>query len=357
MRIRTFGFMAVMIGLLVSGARAQIPGHEVTLRVGDPAPALEVERWVKGGPIERLERGTVYVLEFWATWCTSCISEIPHVTELAKKYRDQGVVVIGLNISETDPDKVEPFVKKMGERMGYAIAVDASIPGDENGKMAHSWMFAAGKQGLPCSFIVDRQGKVAWIGSPTIMERPLKAIAGGTYDAAEQAAFERKVDQMWEEFAKAAQAREFGAALGILERIAATDKAYAPSVALQKFKMLVAKGDFDAANRLSLELAEGLYRNNGRHMTSLAYAMMSSEQVGKLDRHQIVRVAARAAELMAEHEPMAVMVLAQAYAIKGDFRRAAEIQQGVVAKAEEGPQKVQAEKLLRLLRERAGEGG
>src|ERR671913_511304 len=98
MRMRTFGVMAAVIGLLATGARAQIPGHEVTLRVGDPAPPLEVERWVKGAPIDRFERGTVYVLEFWATWCTTCISEIPHVTELAKKYRDQGVVVIGLNI-------------------------------------------------------------------------------------------------------------------------------------------------------------------------------------------------------------------------------------------------------------------
>ena len=47
------------------------PGAEtqpaVTLKIGDPAPPLKVEKWLKGGPLERFEKGKVYVLEFWAT--------------------------------------------------------------------------------------------------------------------------------------------------------------------------------------------------------------------------------------------------------------------------------------------------
>jgi thiol-disulfide isomerase/thioredoxin len=42
-----------------------------TLKVGDKAPALVVEKWLKGRPVPRFERGRLYVVEFWATWCPS----------------------------------------------------------------------------------------------------------------------------------------------------------------------------------------------------------------------------------------------------------------------------------------------
>lgn len=51
----------------------------VTLKAGDPAPPLKIEKWLKSGPIERFEKGKVYVLEFWATWCPPCIASMPHL--------------------------------------------------------------------------------------------------------------------------------------------------------------------------------------------------------------------------------------------------------------------------------------
>ena len=54
--------------------------------VGDPAPRLQVDRFVKGAPVKDFKQGQVYVVEFWATWCRPCKESIPHITELQKKY-------------------------------------------------------------------------------------------------------------------------------------------------------------------------------------------------------------------------------------------------------------------------------
>src|SRR5215813_3515388 len=85
---------ALALLTVAPGARAA----EVTLKPGDPAPALHLSKWLKGEEVKEFEKGKVYVIECWATWCGPCIAAMPHVTELQRKYADQGVVVIGVNV-------------------------------------------------------------------------------------------------------------------------------------------------------------------------------------------------------------------------------------------------------------------
>lgn len=140
---------------------------EVTLKVGSDAPKIEATKWVKGTEVKSFEKGKVYIVEFWATWCPPCIKSIPHLTEMAKKYTD--VTIIGMASSErqakdakTDNrlEVVEKFVKDQGEKMEYTVAYDADR------KMSASWMRPAGQGGIPCAFIVNGEGKIAWIGNP-----------------------------------------------------------------------------------------------------------------------------------------------------------------------------------------------
>jgi thiol-disulfide isomerase/thioredoxin len=188
-RIGTFGVAVVLVAFLTAGAMAQQPAAEATLKVGDAAPPLLIEKWVKGDPVEKLEKGKVYVVEFWATWCGPCIAAFPHVTELQKKYADKGLTVIGVDIWERgDRTKVPEFVEKQGERMGYTVAmeqVDEANP--REGKMAQTWMRAAGQRGIPCAFIIDREGKIAWIGHPMTMDKPLEKAIGAKANAKEKA--------------------------------------------------------------------------------------------------------------------------------------------------------------------------
>src|SRR5262245_10516457 len=96
-----------------------VPVSAAGLGIGSKAPPFEVNKFVKGEPVKQFDKGKIYVVEFWATWCGPCRESIPHLTELQKKYQD--VVFIGVSVWEESQAKVEPFVKKMGEKMDYRV--------------------------------------------------------------------------------------------------------------------------------------------------------------------------------------------------------------------------------------------
>ena len=104
------------------------------LTIGDQAPAISVSKWIKGDPVDRLDPKKTYVVEFWATWCGPCRVSIPHLTELQKKYKDKGVTFLGVSVWEQDQDAVAPFVKEMGDKMNYTVAMDEVPKGDRGNK-------------------------------------------------------------------------------------------------------------------------------------------------------------------------------------------------------------------------------
>ena len=85
---------------------------------------MAVSSWVKGDKVEEFEPGKTYVVEFWATWCGPCRASIPHLTELAQKYKDKDVRFIGVDVWERDTSLVKPFVEEMGDKMDYSVALD-----------------------------------------------------------------------------------------------------------------------------------------------------------------------------------------------------------------------------------------
>jgi thiol-disulfide isomerase/thioredoxin len=147
-------------------------------KVGDSAKPLSVAHWVKGAsaesPIDITDGKNVYVVEFWATWCGPCKTSIPHLTELQKKHKDQGLVIIG--ISNETLEEVKPFVEEQGDKMDYIVAVD------QDNQTSISYMEAFGQNGIPCAFIIDKAGQVVWVGHPMKMDQPLEEILTGKYD-------------------------------------------------------------------------------------------------------------------------------------------------------------------------------
>jgi len=140
--------------------------------LGDPAAPLEIAAWIKGDAVNLAEvRGKkIVVVEFWATWCGPCRVSIPHLTELQRKFADRGVVFVG--VSDEDEATVRPFVNQMGGKMDYTVAID------NNRKTSDGYMKAYGQNGIPCAFIVDREGRIAWVGHPMgDLEKKLEELA------------------------------------------------------------------------------------------------------------------------------------------------------------------------------------
>jgi len=191
---RFFGLAkATMVAAILGGLVSLYPGLALAtdlLTIGSDAPALDVEHWVqngegKFGKVTKFEKDKVYVVEFWATWCGPCVASMPHIVETQKKYAEKGVQII--SISDEPKDTVEEFldrkVPRSEKEMTFRdLTKSYCLTTDPDGSSNESYMQAAGQNGIPCAFIVGKDGKIEWIGHPMEMDDPLKSVVDGKWD-------------------------------------------------------------------------------------------------------------------------------------------------------------------------------
>lgn len=231
MRIRS-----MLTAVLVLGVTAAT--HAATLKVGDTAPGLDVETWVKGEEVT-FQEGKTYVVEFWATWCGPCKRSIPHLTDLQEEYGDSGLTIIGITSGEKI-DTVERFVAQQGNKMNYTVGFD------RRQATSSAWMRAAGQNGIPAAFIVDGRGKIQWIGNPLDdnFDRVLPLVVEGRYDAR----LNKEAQPMISAMNNARRVGNWRLAHTHLDEIIAIDQRIFAEYTLQKFEMmLVGQGQTDEA--------------------------------------------------------------------------------------------------------------
>lgn len=138
--------------------------------VGERAPALSVPL-LGGGSIELADlRGRPVWLVFMATWCPTCLDELPQMGSFAARYEGEGLVVAAIDVGEP-----EDVVAECMDRLGVLFPVGL----DQDGRAADQW----GVLVPPIHFFIDaegvvREGALGGIGRD-VMAASLRTIMPG----------------------------------------------------------------------------------------------------------------------------------------------------------------------------------
>ena len=142
--------------------KAQRSLQELSI-VGRPAPRVHASQWLYGvaeGEGVRTFRGEVVVLIFFATWCTNCEKELPHIRALMRDYSSNGAIFLGV-ANPRDPkntEDVEPFV--LNKELEFLdVAFDPAQA---------SWL-PYRVRSFPAAVIIDKKGIVRWRGHPAFL--------------------------------------------------------------------------------------------------------------------------------------------------------------------------------------------
>ncbi len=118
-----------------------------------------------GKPIPGLNgadfKDNVTLVNVWASWCVPCHDEVPQLEELAK---DKRIRLVGINYKD-QPDNARRFIGRYGNPF-------AAVGADPNGRAAIEW----GVYGVPETFVVGRDGRIAYKLVGPITEQNLKAV-------------------------------------------------------------------------------------------------------------------------------------------------------------------------------------
>ena len=157
--------LTLLIALAALPAAAQ-----TSLATGDRAPAFTgVTRWLNSPPLTADGlRGKVLLVDFWTFECINCLHALPQVKALDAKYREQGLVVVGVHTPELAAERDTGNLLAAVQRLGITFAVAQ----DNDYATWNAWH----NQYWPAQYVIDRQGRVVYTH-----------IGEGGYDAIERA--------------------------------------------------------------------------------------------------------------------------------------------------------------------------
>lgn len=158
--VKTVTAFALAAGMLVLPARAdQFDSTATALRVAaatQPAPDFTgITKWFNSKPLTIGDlRGKVVLVDFWTYGCVNCVNTLPHVTSLYEKYKDRGLVIVGVHTPEFPFEHSASNVQTALKRHGitYPVAQD---------NRSATWN-AYRNQYWPAQYIVDQRGNIVY---------------------------------------------------------------------------------------------------------------------------------------------------------------------------------------------------
>ena len=154
--------LALLLGCRGGGAAPTAPA---AMKL---APDFELKD-VEGKPYRFSDaKGTVRLVDFWATWCAPCREEIPMFKELQAAYGAKGFSLVGIAMDDEGVDKVKPYVDEL--KIPYLTLIGNEEVVDAFG----------GVVGFPTKFLVDREGRIvdSWVGAVprAVLEKRIQAL-------------------------------------------------------------------------------------------------------------------------------------------------------------------------------------
>jgi thiol-disulfide isomerase/thioredoxin len=152
-RTATAFFLAAAVLFLFSGCSRR---NETGVRAGAVAPPIELP--VLGGLNGEIFgltalRGKVVLVNFWASWCGPCISELPAMERLYNRLKSRGFAILAVGVDD-EMESLAEFQRRYG--LTFPIVVDVS------GEVKARYKL----NGVPESFIIDREGRMAIVPDP-----------------------------------------------------------------------------------------------------------------------------------------------------------------------------------------------
>ncbi len=330
--------LAVFVGLVAPVAaqepKVDPPKKAEVLKVGDKAPAIKATKWLQGAEVKEFAAGKTYVMEFWATWCGPCIVMMPHMAELQAQYKDKGVTFIGF--TKKDPnnteEKVKTFVEKRGPKLAYTFAYS------DDKETYDAWMTAAGQGGIPCCFVVDKTGKIAYIGHPMYLDVVLPKVVAGKWTEADVEGV-KKIEEEVNAVFKATGDKDPEV---FLKTLSAFEKKYPELGSIPYFHSarlgsLVKAKKTDEAKKVAEDLlAKGVKADDGGLVNTVTRTLvLFPDAVANKDLHPIALKSAQAGlKLAGDKDPVALFFLAEAHFLNGDKVKAKDFGAKSLAAAE-----------------------
>ncbi|MBD9667751.1 thioredoxin family protein [Variovorax sp. VRV01] len=146
--------VAASVGILTAAATP--PGGEIPAGVAQIAPEFQnIDHWLNSQPLKLQDlRGKVVLVDFWTYTCINCLNHLPHVQAWNEKYKDKGLVVVGVHTPEFAYEKSTKNVQDAISRLQikHAVAQDNHYA---------TWK-AFNNQYWPAVYLIDKQGKIVY---------------------------------------------------------------------------------------------------------------------------------------------------------------------------------------------------
>jgi peroxiredoxin len=152
--------IATLLVFLAASPAVWTPSEGARL-VGTPAPEWVGLSWIQGGPLRLADlRGKVVLLRFWLMDCPFCARTAPALRELSERYKEDGLVVVGLHHPKSEGAKDTGRVRKAAQALGF----DFPIGVDNDWKTVRAYGVGSEfRSYTSVSFVIDREGVIRFV--------------------------------------------------------------------------------------------------------------------------------------------------------------------------------------------------